>query len=252
MKKLLSIALLLSSLSLTAMDSKEAEATKTRADDAYEQGELDEAIGLYESLTEEYHSASVEFNLGNAYFRQKRIPNAILHYERAMRVDPSSVDVQHNLTLARNLTVDRVESEADSGITEWWNSKLLSLGETNWALLGILFAFVFAGLIVLFYWRRQSNWRQMYVGLAGLSLILCLLLTYFSFAAHIAMTARDAAVIMNPKVDILSAPNAGSTELFVLHEGTRVRVVQDSGPWLNISLPNGLVGWVKKEDVEVI
>jgi hypothetical protein len=239
-------------LSAMAISQDEAVTMKAKADLAYEQGELDQAIILYDSLTKEFRSLELEYNLGNAYFRSKKIPLSILHYERALRIAPTDVDVLHNLALARNLTVDRVERGAGSGLTEWWVGKLLLVGESTWAWIGVLMAFLFAGFIALFYWRKQSNIRQVFIGLAGLSLVLCILSSTFSFSARNAMTARDAAVIMTPKVDVVSAPNESATKLFVLHEGTIVNVVQEDAIWLNISLPNGLIGWVRKSEVEVI
>jgi hypothetical protein len=240
------------SLSSLAMNLGEAVAMKVKADLAYEQGELDQAIILYDSLTREYRSLELEYNLGNAYFRNKKIPLSILHFERALRLAPADVDVLHNLALARTLTVDRVESGAGSGLTEWWVGKLLLVGESTWAWIGVLMAFLFAGFIALFYWRKESNIRQVFIGLAGLSLLLCIFFSTFSFSARNAMSARDAALIMIPKVDVVSAPNETATKLFVLHEGTKVNVVQEDAIWLNIALPNGLIGWVRKSEVEVI
>ena len=253
MKKISLIALLLFTVTWAlAMSHEQALRMKARADLAYEQGELEKAIPLYDSLAQHVRSAEVEYNLGNAYFRSRNVPMAILHYERALRIAPNDGDVRHNLQLAHNLTVDRIENDSDSGITEWWNGKLLSVGESNWAWLGILMAFLFAGFMALFFWRRQSNIRQVFIGLSGLSLVLCILFSSFSFSARSAMVARDAAIIILPKLDVLSAPNENATDLFVLHEGTKVRVIKEDMTWVNISLPNGLIGWVRKADLVVI
>jgi tetratricopeptide (TPR) repeat protein len=231
---------------------QDPKAMKAAADLAYEQSDLEKAIDLYGSLGRSYHSSSVEFNLGNAYFRTDDIPKAILHYERALRLDPADKDIIHNLELARNLTIDKIDTDANSGITEWWKGKLLVIGEKNWALYGIVFAFLFAISVALFQLKKGGPSRQLFIPLATVCLLLSALLTYFAFSARTAMTARESAIIMDPKVDVLSAPADNSTDLFVLHEGTKVNILREDNGWMNISLPNGLVGWVKTETAEVI
>ncbi|MDA0714411.1 MAG: tetratricopeptide repeat protein [Bacteroidetes bacterium] len=251
-RTLIYLLLLACSLTVSRAQQLDPQTEKATADLAYEQGDLEKAIELYGSLGRAYSSVSVEFNLGNAYFRTNDIPRAILHYERALRMSPGDKDIAHNLELARNLTIDNIDTDANSGITEWWRGKLLMVGEKNWAIFGIVMAFLFAISVALFQLKKGGPSRQLFIPLATLCLILSALLTYFAFATRSAMHARDAAIILVPNVDVLSAPSDGSTDLFVLHEGTKVTIVKEDNGWMNISLPNGLVGWVKAETAEII
>jgi SH3-like domain-containing protein len=65
-------------------------------------------------------------------------------------------------------------------------------------------------------------------------------------------TTTTHAIILDSTVDILSAPSSGSSQLFVLHEGTKVKIKDQTEGWLEISLPNGNQGWIVIKSVAKI
>ena len=65
--------------------------------------------------------------------------------------------------------------------------------------------------------------------------------------------SHDEAVVMKTVTSVKSSPSSGSsTDLFILHEGTKVKVLDGEGAWTNVSLSDGRQGWMKTDDIEII
>ena len=60
------------------------------------------------------------------------------------------------------------------------------------------------------------------------------------------------AIIYNPVVSGKSSPDNSGTDLFVLHEGTKVSIEDEVGEWLKIRLSDGNVGWVPINSLNII
>ncbi len=219
---------------------------------AYEEAEYEKAIQLYTSADSLTESAGLHLNLGNAYYKNGELGKAILHYERGKIISPTDEDILHNLRQANGLTLDKLESKEGDAFSDWWKSLLLRIGMNRLAYTSILTA-ILCALAWLWFWvSAKRSGRQ--TGFAGgvLLFIICISTMLMSFSAKKIVTDNSHAIILGQRVKIFSAPNDGSTELFILHEGAKVNHEEEKGAWTSISLPNGNKGWIESYQLEGI
>lgn len=251
MRKLIHIILLL--LVNISLFAKNDEESFKEANLLYQEEKYDEAIIAYEDLLSKgYVSSDLNYNLGNAYFRNNQIAKAILHYERALKIDPSNEDASHNLGYANSRTIDKIETPPKLFIYRWWESIIHSYSSNSWAYLVILFLFFgVAGLSIFFFFSDSMIKRLSFY--SGISTIALALICWFiAESHHDSLLKEDYAIIQSPTVDISSSPSEGSSRLFVLHEGSKVKLEDRSGEWVEVKLPNGSSGWIKSSELEII
>lgn len=228
--------------------------TKTDADSAYARNEYQQAAAMYEQIIEEQGiSADVYYNLGNAYFKQDNIAKAILNYERALKLNPASDDIAFNLELANSKTIDKVEAQPSFFITTWYKGLLNSATETTWAVWAIIF-FIIAVISILGYlYLSAVIIRKIGFISACICIVLCVIFNIFASQQRNYLLNHTDAIIMEQSLDVKSTPDEQGTLLFVIHEGHKVKIVDDSMQnWKEIQLEDGKQGWVKSTDIEVI
>jgi tetratricopeptide (TPR) repeat protein len=235
-----------------AMSRIDADSLTVRAQHAYASGDHGQALVLFDSVATHYTSAALQFNLGNCYFKLGDVPRAILHYERALRLEPGAEDVRANLDMAREKVVDRINELPGFALGTTWSKLRGGSDLDQWArnaLWACLALFCLLGGVLFVRSRLQ---RQILLIAAGAMLLTTVIMV--SLAAYRAseVNARDAAIIMNAKVDGRSEPREGATVLFLLHKGTKVTVQQEQAGWLEVRLPNGTVGWMPANAMERI
>jgi tetratricopeptide (TPR) repeat protein len=225
----------------------------SQANDFYADGYYSEAIGLYKKiLAAGYHSAALYYNIGNAYFRSNEFPSAILFYERAALLAPGDEDIKFNLELARMHTRDRIDAIPEFFLNRWWKGVRDLTGFRNWAKLSAL-AFI-SSLVMLSVFLLGSSVviKKIFFWLAALFLASSIITFSFGFDQRNYMNNHNMAIVFSPVVSVKSSPDINSTDLFVLHEGTRVRVEDSIGNWREIRLSDGNKGWLSKDALEMI
>lgn len=239
-------------LDAQAMSSIEADSLAVRAQHAYASGDHAQALVLFDSVATYYTSASLQFNLGNCYFKLGDVPRAILHYERALRLEPGAEDVRANLDMAREKVVDRINELPGFALGTTW-SKLRGGSDLDqwarnalWACLALFF--ILGGVLFV---RSRLQRQILLISAAAMLLTTVIMISLAAYRAS-EVNARDAAIIMSAKVDGRSEPREGATVLFVLHKGTKVSVQQEQAGWLEVRLPNGTVGWMPANAMERI
>lgn len=260
MKKIFVIfSLLMSSvftLSVAAQDSVrvDADALLARADSAYIDADYMSAIEIYSDVIEkEGVSATLYMNLGNAYLKVGEIAKAILCYERAYLIDPSDEDVNFNLELARTKTVDKVATVNELFIVTWFKRLVSLMNIKGWSVLTIsLFALAMAGFIVYFTGKKVSI-RKISFYFGVVFFVFSIFTFIFATTQKRELENRDSAIIMSPSVTVKSTPSESGTDLFIIHEGRKVEVLDNSmKEWVEIELEDGNKGWVHKEVMEII
>ncbi|RNC64208.1 tetratricopeptide repeat protein [Proteiniphilum sp. X52] len=232
-------------------DAREAAAQAYRAQD------YKESITLYEELiaqemAEDRVSAQLYYNLGNAYFRDNQLGKAILCYERALLLDPGDGDIRHNLRFARNRTVDRIDTAADLFLENWFRGVRNLFSSNQWAVTGIIFFILFLVCAAVYLFIRLL-WARKTAFYAGIALFLLMIAAnIFAFSQKRERTRGDAAIVMAGAATVNTSPDTGSNQLFELHEGTKVKIRNRDGNWFEIQIPDGSVGWIQQQDVEVI
>lgn len=253
MKKLTVLLLFaISVVSSHAIDESTARELFDQANSAYEQEKYDTAFALYDSIAAEFSSFELYFNAGNAAYRSDKLGQSILYYERAKRIDPSNDDLKLNLTLADERVKDRIQELPSLGVEDLWSLLTASNRLTLWSLVAIIANLVGLGLLVLWLWSRSKGLRRLAFW-SGLVLVFIGFLGYgMSRATQSRIKASTEAVILAPKVEVKNSPSSNDSNAFVLHEGTRVKILQETTDWFEIRIANGNVGWLPRSSAEVI
>lgn len=221
-----------------------------QANAAYNSGDYEDAVVLYQNiLNTELESVPVYYNMGNAYYKMKEYPMAIYCYEKALKLDPSNEEVQTNLAIANLAIVDKIEPVPQSFIVRWWRSLRSMCSSDLWAWCSVA---AFALLLVfafMFFRSRRVGLRKLgfFMGLVFLAVFT--LSVVFAAQLKQAAATQDQAIIMTPTVTAKSSPTETSVDLFVLHEGTKVTILQTSNGWNKIRIANGSIGWLEAEDM---
>ncbi len=212
-----------------------------------------EALQLWTEIYDTgYRSAELDYNIGNAYFKLNEIPNAILFYERAYLLKPTDENINYNLQIARTLIVDRFQEIPELFFVRWYNLVSLFLSANAWAVISLT-TFIIC-LLFLSYYLYSSKYRSKVLGfwLAMFFLIIS--------ASSLALTLRNKSLVFNsnkaiissPIVNGKSSPDSSGTDLFILHEGTKITIVDEVGEWYEIRLSDGNKGWVPVNCLNII
>lgn len=228
--------------------------TKAEADALYEKEQYGDAAAAYESiLKQEGVAAEVYYNLGNCYYKLDEIPMAVLNYERAFLLDPGDADIRANLALARGKTIDKVVPPSEMFFVTWWRDLTNCMSINAWTVLGIV-AFVLMLLGVLAYmFMSQMTVRKIGVYGAMAMLVVIIIANLAALSQHADLTHRNTAIILAPAVTVKSSPSETSTDLFLIHEGSKVEILDNSmKEWLEVKFEEGKQGWVPVSTLEII
>ncbi len=231
-----------------------AAVTKEEADQAYQANDFAAAIEKYEAiLNTEGESADVYYNLGNSYYKEKNIAKSVLNYERALLLSPGDADIRFNLEMARSKTVDQITPVSEVFIVTWMNSLINVMSEKEWGVVGILSFWLMLVSLIVYIFGRRILYKK--IGFAGVVVFLLIVIgaNIFASSQKAELINRTGAIVMSPSLTVKSTPNESGTDLFVLHEGTKVYVEDDSmREWKEIRLEDGKKGWVQTSTIEII
>ncbi len=218
------------------------------ANKAYNNKEYDTAISLYDSIAKTNNiSAELLYNLGNAYYKTNQLGLAILHYEKALKINPNDENIQHNLEFCNQLIIDKTDPSATSPIT----TLLFSNGSKNYyaAVVSILFALI--TLTCCVYIIRSFNKKVFYTSL-GLSVILALIFVGLAIKQHQVFSNQSDAIIIDLTANVKTEPNQESSIAFILHEGSKVEITEQHENWSKITFNKKNVGWIDNSTIEII
>ena len=220
------------------------------ANAAYAEGRYEEAAAGYEALLAEAPDATLYYNLGNARFKQGELAQAILNYERALRLRPNYKDAQYNLEFAQSRITDNIV-EQDFFLSAWSRAVRNSLSEHTWLVLSVcLFILALVGLL-LFLLGREPWMRKTSFHIAWIALLFSLISGLNASSLHKRDTLRNEAIITQGVVNAKSSPDRSGTDLFTLHEGTKVTIRETLGEWTNVAVGQN-VGWIRLSCLERI
>jgi tetratricopeptide (TPR) repeat protein len=231
-----------------------ADSLWTVGTEAYTAGRFEQARDAWLSLySAGLSSPELCTNIGNAYYKSDDNAHAILYYERALKLDPSYGDARHNLKFAQSRNRDRIDVVPEFFLVSMIRNLGWKMDSNSWAVLSIILFAGFLAMLLLYRLGRSASSRKtgFFVGIV-LLLLFAGALGFASWQKSDFMKA-DEAIVVSPVVSIKSAPGAeNSKDLFILHEGTKVRLLDSVGSWLNIELSDGRQGWIMSENVENI
>lgn len=228
--------------------------TKAQADSAYINNDFASAVYLYENiLANQGESADIYYNLGNSYYKMDNIAKAIVNYEKALMLNPGNGDIRFNLELAQSKTVDKVTPMSEVFLVTWIKDLTNTMSEKGWAKMGIAtFILMLISLAVYFFGKKIILKKIGFIA-AICMLLVCIVANIFASSQKSEAESHETAIIMAPSVTVKSTPNEGGTDLFILHEGRKV-IIKDNTmrEWKEIQLEDGNAGWVPSSVIEII
>lgn len=219
----------------------------------YEEGNYELALTTYREINASgKESADLYYNMANAAYRSNNIGYAILYYEKSLKLDPSHEDARHNLEFVSRYKVDTFEGVPEFFLRNWARKLVNTLSEKSWSMLSfLLFLGLLAGMLVFLFSRRLTLKKAGFVIALG-ALLLFLVAFSSALMRHHQIVHPEEGIITAPSVVVRSSPSETGTELFVLHEGTKVKVNEVVSGWQNIRVVDGREGWITTSDFESI
>ncbi|MCQ2304150.1 MAG: tetratricopeptide repeat protein [Bacteroidales bacterium] len=219
-----------------------------QANAAYNEGNYQSALDLYNNIVEaEQESVPLYFNLGNTYYKMGTYPMAIYYYEKALKLDPSNADVKTNLEIANLAIADKIESIPQSFIVKGWNNVKNMFSSNAWATVSVICFTILLAALFLFLRARRMGLRKVGFFVGILALLVFVFSFIFSMEKRNEAKEKNHAIIMTPAVTVKSSPNDGSVDLFVLHEGTKVTLLDETDGWNKVRIANGSEGWLPSD-----
>ncbi len=224
--------------------------TLLEADSLFKLAQYNEALVKYQSIVQEdYHSASLYFNMGNTAYKLNKLALSILYYEKALALDPKDEDILFNINMARELQIDEVEELPSSIFDKLKHEFALIMSSSNWAVISIVFLAT-ALMLFIILMGRFAPWRTTFIGLV-ITLLFALISTSSAWLT-LQVERESYAILMNPNAYVKSAPLDNSDDTFIIHEGIKVRVLEQYKGWIKIKLADGKVGWIQENQLEII
>jgi len=219
----------------------------------YKEGNYHEAIALFKKIeAKDSVSSTLYYNIANAYYKLNKVANTIYYYEKALKLDPLNTDAANNLAFARRMTIDTIEELPKTFLQKLEANYIQKLSYNQWSVLAVVFSFLAAILFLLFYVSSISNRKRMYFLTSVLSFFLLLITIGISYNQYQKVTSTKTAIIFTSKVSVNNAPTLNSDEVFILHEGTKVVILDAVDNWRKIKLADGKIGWISTSDLKEI
>lgn len=221
--------------------------------DAYNEGDYVKATDLYlEILEKGEHSAELYFNLGNVYYKLNQTAPSIYYFEKALMLKPNDPEIKNNLGYAQKMTLDAIEVLPETGLVNLYKKITGVLSFDQWSYTAIIFMSLFVLLYIAFYFFRYSTKKRIaFIG-SLLFLLLSIIAVVFAFVEYRDFNANNSAIVFSQESQVKAEPNNRSQQIFILHEGTKVNVLEELGEWKRIRLTDGKTGWIASESIKLL
>lgn len=219
----------------------------------YQEQKYHEAVKLYEKVINQgFESADLYFNLANAYYKTNNMAEAIYHYEKALILDPKNKDVKVNLAYANRSIIDNIKTVPQSTFTKFNNAVLAIFPYNAWAIIAVACSLLAGTLWMLFFFSTVPGIKKMYFTLGIMVSIFCV--TSLFITAHQYERSQNIhyAIVFANQVEVKNAPRDSASETFLLHEGTKVQIMDTVGNWKKIKIADGQIGWLPADIIKTL
>ncbi|WP_424492638.1 tetratricopeptide repeat protein [Salinimicrobium sp. GXAS 041] len=215
---------------------------------AYSEGNYEQAIERYNSILEDGKTdVAVHYNLANAHYKLNHIAPSIYHYEKALQLAPNDEDVRNNIVFAQNMAIDAIEETPQSQFSGWMESGYALFSVSGWGWTAVTFVVLFAAFFLVYYFSSKPVLKRAFFIAAVFFFVLAIGSVFMGYSRQSFEESQEYAIIFSEEAEVLSEPNVRGAEVFVLHEGTKVQVVEDFQQWSKIELANGNQGWILQD-----
>ena len=251
MKRIFTLILLV--FSLVNLYADEKGELWTKANDAYSMGQYETALNDYIEIEKNgYHSYRLYYNMGNAWYKTGNMGKAILYYEKALKLNPAGEDALNNLQIAKLQTLDKIDVLPEFIVSTWIKDIRNLMSSNGWGYTAVGLFAVVCILLLLFKFAPTTGGRKLSFVLACVVFLFFIFAVLFAFSLRAKAKSEDNAVVMVPVSNVKSAPNSTGNNLFILHEGSKVEILEQAGKWCRIEISDGRQGWLEEKDIEVI
>ncbi|AXG68716.1 tetratricopeptide repeat protein [Kordia sp. SMS9] len=220
------------------------------ANKAYNDGNFPEAITQYKAILKTgKHSAAIYYNLGNAYYKSNEIGSSIYYFEKALQLSPNDEDIINNLAFAKNMTIDAIEPLPKTQLSKFVNRITNTFTYNQWAWMAIIFGFLCVISFLLYQFSYETLKKRIYFLISFIAFLFILGSVAIAYQQYGKAQADRPAIVFAKETAVKAEPNLRSDEVFVLHEGTKVQVLDTVDNWKKIQLIDGKIGWIIAEDV---
>jgi tetratricopeptide (TPR) repeat protein len=248
---LLQLPLLLPLPCLAAQDSLNIAVIS--ADQAYREGKFNQAIQLYQGVIDKgFESAGLYYNLGNSCFKTGDMARAILYYEKSLKLRPGDENAAFNLKVAQAKTIDKIEEVPQPFYKRAWRTARSFFRVDTWAWIILIFLSLTLLCLASFLLARKIFMRKFSFWMGILFVLLTVLSNLLAYSQYSSKSEDKAAIVFDPALHVKSSPDESSSDVFVIHEGTRISIRDQIGDWYEISIANGSVGWIRASAVRLI
>lgn len=210
-----------------------------------------EAVNSWMKILENnQHSASLYYNLGNAYYKLNNIGASIYYYEKALLLAPNDNDIKNNLAFAENARVDDIEPLPKTIFYKWYHSISDVLTFDGWAMAVVVFSMSFVLLFLMYYFSYSEGKKRLFFVSALFSILVLGMTLSMAFSTYDDTINDQPAIIFSESIEVREAPSLGSETTFTLHEGTKVQIVARDTDWVRIEISNGKDGWIPVSDLK--
>ena len=247
MKKIFFLVLIIAN----TISAQNADDLFSSANDLYKNEKFEKAIERYKEIESQgLISSELYYNLGNSYYKLNKVGPSIYYFEKALKINPLSEDVKNNLVFAKRLSLDKIEELPKTVFQKFNINYLQQLSYNQWAIVAIVFSVLGSLLFLLFYFADTPFIKRFYFVTSSLSFILLITALIITFNQYSISKNNTEAIVFVEKVEVRNAPTFNSEEVFTLHEGTKVLVLDAVDNWKNIKLADGKIGWIISEKVK--
>lgn len=250
MKKIVCIIILMFSL---VAYSQEVNKLFAEGNTFYKEENYTRAVGVYLAIEEQgMESDDLYFNIANCYYKMNKVAPAIYYYEKALKVNPANADAKANLAFAKRMTIDVIEELPKTFLQRFSANIIQKLPFDTWAIMAVIASFLASLLFLLYYFSSSSTKKLFYFNTSIFAVFIMIVTVFFAYNNFKTVQKDRVAIIFSPKVEIMNAPSASSDEIFELHEGTKVIVLDKLDNWKKIKIADGKTGWIYADALKEI
>lgn len=249
MKKILMLIIFIA----TSINSQEVKESFDLANDLYKNERYSEAIDAYKKIESKgFISPELYYNLGNSYYKLNKVGPSIYYFEMALKLNPKNDDVKNNLVFAKRLALDNIEELPKSIFQKINENYLQKLSYNEWSILSVAFCILGSLLFLFFYYSYNSSKKRLYFILSFISFILFISSLFITYNQYQYSKNNKIAIVFSEEAEIMNAPTLNSEEIFKLHEGTKIVVLDSIDNWMKIKIADGKQGWIISNEVKLL
>ncbi len=223
-----------------------------KGNEAYVNESYDTAFSIYEDIEEQgFYSAELFQNMGTAAYKLGDIPNAVYYFEKGLKLHPGNLDLEHNLKLANQKVVDKIKTNSNGGFASWLSHNIGNTAD-HWSSWSVILSFLGALFLLGYLLLKNKLIKKIGLYLGVASWTICLVFVIFAFVQGQYLESKDYAIVFTPSVDIKNEPSEVASTAFVLHEGTKVKILDITDEWCKIAFNEDKIGWINLAEIKVI